>query len=143
MDKYESLIISDDSLFANAFEALNVLRQSGELCDIIIRTDDGIETVAHRVVLAACSPYFRAMFTTNFIESKQPIIELKGVAGKALCNIIDYFYTSKLYVNFLNVEEIIVLAHVLQVEDMIEKCEVFLRRNISSSNFRSLLSKPV
>lgn len=134
MDKYESLIITDDSLFFNAFQTLNVFKQNGELCDIIIRTDDGTEVPAHRVVLSACSPYFRAMFTTSFLESRMPVVELKDVDGTALRDIIDYFYTSKLHVHYMNVEGIIVLAHVLQVEDLIEKCEVYLRRNINSKN---------
>lgn len=134
MDKYESLIITDDSLYFNAFQTLNIFKQNAELCDVIIRTDDGTEIAAHRVVLSACSPYFRAMFTTSFLESRKPIVELKDVDGAALNDLIDYFYTSRLHVHYMNVESIIMLASVLQVEDLIQKCEVYLRRNINHKN---------
>ena len=58
-DQYESLLIEDKSLFSNTFHTLNTFRDTGELCDVVLRTEDGVETNAHRLVLSACSPYFR------------------------------------------------------------------------------------
>jgi len=99
MEKYESIIISDDDLFGKTFQTLNIFRENGELCDIILKTDDGMTISAHRVVLSACSPYFRAMFTLNFIESHSHVIDLKSFHGVSLRDIIDYFYNGKLHVN--------------------------------------------
>ena len=39
------------------------------LCDVVIVAED-VEIEAHRVVLAACSPYFCAMFT-GMVRGKQ------------------------------------------------------------------------
>ena len=44
------------------------LRRCGALCDIKLITGDE-EIVAHKVVLAACSEYFQAMFTGSMSES--------------------------------------------------------------------------
>lgn len=45
-----------------AFKVMNELRSQNLLCDVTIVAED-MEISAHRVVLAACSPYFHAMFT--------------------------------------------------------------------------------
>lgn len=134
MSAYETVYVHDEYHFGKTFKTLSNFRCSGEFCDVIIRTDDGIQLNAHRLVLGACSPYFRVMFTANFLESRQPIIDLKDVDGLALKDVIDYFYCGELCINSLNAEGLIQLATVLQLEDLIFKCETYLRRNISPTN---------
>ena len=57
-----------DYCFSEVSHALNVLaglnrqRQDATLCDVVVCVDD-YEFPCHRNVLAACSPYFMAMFT--------------------------------------------------------------------------------
>lgn len=46
------------------------LRQYGKLCDVTL-ISDGKSIKAHRVVLAACSEYFNAMFTSGMSETCQ------------------------------------------------------------------------
>ena len=54
---------------------LATLRQEALLCDIELRAED--QTVsAHKAVLAAASPYFRAMFSGNFSESQDRVVQL-------------------------------------------------------------------
>lgn len=134
MDRYESLFIEEANHFSNIFQTLSILRDCDELCDVTLRADNGLQTPAHKVVLSACSPYFRCMFTTGFLEVKQPIIDIKDVDGYALQDIIDFFYSGKLHVHYMNVESIVKLANVLQLDDLMEKCEVYLRRNMSTKN---------
>ena len=55
--QYTSKIIT-----SQAFEVFDELRRRNQLCDVTIKVD-GHEHTAHRVVLAAVSPYFRGMFT--------------------------------------------------------------------------------
>lgn len=140
MDEAETLVIKDENHFAGVFETLNKFRETEEFCDVLISTDDGITISAHRVVLSACSSYFHAMFTADFLEARQAKIDLKCVDGHALQDIIDYFYTSELHVNYYNVEGVIKIANVLHIDDLIEKCEVFLRRNMSPKNSLGFLS---
>lgn len=54
----------------SSFEAMNRFRKNKELCDVVLLVD-GREIYTHRVVLAACSAYFRAMFTGELAESRQ------------------------------------------------------------------------
>lgn len=43
---------------------MNVFRKRGQLCDVVIKVG-GQEFLAHRVVLAATSDYFDAMFSNG------------------------------------------------------------------------------
>jgi len=47
---------------------LSDLRKNGQLCDAVIRVEDGHFTV-HRAIMSACSPYFRALFTNGMHET--------------------------------------------------------------------------
>jgi len=71
---------------STAFDALSKMRQSNELCDVIINVDDKVLIPAHKVILAAISPYFQAMFKFNG-ESKVPEIipvpQIKSDAGNS------------------------------------------------------------
>jgi len=51
-----------------ACNVLNDLRKNGQLCDAVIRVEDGHFTV-HRAIMSACSPYFRALFTNGMHET--------------------------------------------------------------------------
>jgi hypothetical protein len=58
-----------------ALEQMNDLRRQGELCDVVLVAGER-RIGAHRLVLCACSSYFRAMFTSEMAESRQRKTEL-------------------------------------------------------------------
>ena len=43
--------------------AVNAMREVGAFTDVILVTDGGYEIKAHKMILAARSPYFYSMFT--------------------------------------------------------------------------------
>lgn len=51
--------------YHDSFVSMNRMRQRGLLCDIVLHVSSK-EIKAHKVVLASCSPYFHAMFTSRF-----------------------------------------------------------------------------
>ena len=72
------------------------------LCDVVLVVKDQ-EFSAHKTLLAACSPYFNAMFSC-FEESKQKQVQLQDVDPKALSLILDYVYTAEVQVSEDNVQ---------------------------------------
>ena len=52
---------------SEAFRAMNGMRERHELCDVILKIGDWLSP-AHKLVLAATSPYFHAMFTSELIS---------------------------------------------------------------------------
>ncbi|GAB5566732.1 kelch-like protein 3 isoform X1 [Prionailurus iriomotensis] len=103
------------------------------LCDVMIVAED-VEIEAHRVVLAACSPYFCAMFTGDMSESKAKKIEIKDVDGRTLNKLIDYIYTAEIEVTEENVQVLLPAASLLQLMDVRQNCCDFLQSQLHPTN---------
>ena len=48
-----------------------------------------------RVVLAAASPYFRAMFTSGFEDASKRCIPIKGVSKVIMLQVLKFAYSGK------------------------------------------------
>jgi hypothetical protein len=70
---------------------------------------------AHRVVLSACSDYFRAMFTDPMRERSQDEIQLSGIDAEGLELVLEYIYTSKLSLDLSNIQTVLSTATHLQI----------------------------
>lgn len=117
----------------HSLEAMNSLRKNRELCDVVLLVD-GREIYTHRVVLAACSAYFRAMFTGELAESRQTEITLYDLHGEAVETLIDFCYTSQITVEECNVQNLLPAACLLQLTEVQDVCCEFLKRQLDPSN---------
>ena len=74
---------------------LDDLRDRRLLCDVHLVAEDE-SFPAHRVVLAAVSPYFQAMFTGGFKENELNEILLKGTSSEGLKCVLNAIYSAEL-----------------------------------------------
>ena len=109
------------------------LRKYAKLCDVILRCE-GKEIPTHRAVLAACSPYFQAMFTNELKESSQQVVDLKDVHPDILADLVDFIYTGVIDISVQNVQDVLSVASLLQVTEVMELCCSFLHRNLEPQN---------
>ncbi|XP_076409948.1 kelch-like protein 2 [Peromyscus maniculatus bairdii] len=116
-----------------AFKVMNELRSQNLLCDVTIVAED-MEIPAHRVVLAACSPYFHAMFTGEMSESRAKRVRIKEVDGWTLRMLIDYVYTAEIQVTEENVQVLLPAAGLLQLQDVKKTCCEFLESQLHPVN---------
>ncbi|XP_030047441.1 kelch-like protein 2 isoform X1 [Microcaecilia unicolor] len=116
-----------------AFKVMNELRSQNLLCDVTIVAED-VEIAAHKVVLAACSPYFHAMFTGEMSESRAKRVRIKEVDGWTLKMLIDYVYTAEIQVTEENVQVLLPAASLLQLQDVKKTCCEFLESQLHPSN---------
>ncbi|XP_077979877.1 kelch repeat and BTB domain-containing protein 8-like [Glandiceps talaboti] len=110
-----------------------------ELTDVVLRVDDK-HFHCHRVVLSACSPYFKAMFTSGMEECKRREITLHELDAHSVHQIINYAYTSKLNLAMETVQNLFVAASMLQVQFVQEASAQYMAAHVDLSNCVSLYS---
>ncbi len=130
MDEYHFAEISHP---VQVLSGLNSLRQSGTFCDITICVD-GEEFPSHRLVLAAFSPYFKAMFSSDLAESKQEKVTINGVDAAMIKLLLDYAYTSEVFINKSNVQSLLSAANLLQVLPVRDACCRLMEKNMDETN---------
>ncbi len=117
---------------------LNKMRMEGSLCTV--RFDlNGKLIDAHKNILVAGSPYFRAMFCGNFEESKskgleEPIV-LKEIDSEAFETVLKFMYVDQLDLTTGNVTQVLAAAHLLQLTDAVDLCEKFMVDEASVSTY--------
>ena len=65
------------------------LRADTDFTDVTLACEDQ-SIKAHKVVLSACSPFFKKLLKTH--SHPQPLIYMKGVKASSLTAIIDFLY---------------------------------------------------
>ncbi|XP_053421462.1 kelch-like protein 6 isoform X2 [Nycticebus coucang] len=93
---------------------LETLRGENALTDVILCVDIQ-EFACHRVVLAAASNYFRAMFCSDLKEKYEKRIIIKGVDAETMHTLLDYTYTSKALITKHNVQRVLEAANLFQI----------------------------
>ncbi|XP_066294031.1 kelch-like protein 2 isoform X1 [Branchiostoma lanceolatum] len=107
-------------------------RKTGEFVDVVVEVECR-EYSCHRAVLATV-PYFKAMFSTNLLESKAKVITLHDIDSSSFFKLLDFAYTGEIQIGKDDVQDILQVAHMLQVEQVLEYCDMFIQRNLCPSN---------
>lgn len=118
------------------FEILNTMRQKQSHTDVILRVR-GKDFQAHRVILAASSRYFDAMFSSGMKESLQMEVELTELylTEEALELLLNFIYTSFLPLTEANVLGILEAADHLQICSAITSCTLYIINNLRDEKF--------
>lgn len=119
---------------------LNEQRQLGHLCDLTIRTR-GLEYRTHRAVLAACSHYFKKLFTEGgggavpgaggggpaAGGAGTGVCELDFVGPEALGALLEFAYTATLTTSSANMPAVLQAAQLLEIPCVIAACVEILQ----------------
>uniref|UniRef100_F1KWQ3 Kelch-like protein 18 n=1 Tax=Ascaris suum TaxID=6253 RepID=F1KWQ3_ASCSU len=127
------------SLAASAFPNFDEIRRAGKLCDVVL-TASGFRFSAHRVVLAATIPYFRAMFTAEMAECQQKEVHLQEFDADTLEQLIAFAYTGRVRITNANVQSIMQAANFLQLNNIVDECCRFLQCRLQSQNVLGIRS---
>lgn len=132
LDKRESC----SKIMEDYYKHLDEMRRRGTFCDaqLICRDDKRHSFPIHRAVLASCSPYFRALFTSGMTEAQNLHVEIPGIGSEAMNAIISYAYTRKFEISTDNVENLLSAADRFHVFGILKACGDFLYTQLSVEN---------
>ena len=110
----EKLSLKWNDFRTTVSNSIGVLRQEKDFFDITLVSDDERQIPAHKLVLSACSDFFKSILRNN--SHSHPLLYLSGIQSTNLSLILDYIYQGEVQIfqehleNFLNLE-LIFLIH--------------------------------
>ncbi|XP_076180704.1 broad-complex core protein isoform X4 [Ptiloglossa arizonensis] len=113
------------SSITSAFENL---RDDEDFVDVTLACD-GKSLKAHRVVLSACSPYFRELLKST--PCKHPVIVLQDVAFSDLHALVEFIYHGEVNVHQRSLSSFLKTAEVLRVSGLTQQADQTDRDELS------------
>lgn len=110
---------------SNMLESLSDLYKTETLCDIILNVGT-CKIRAHKIILAAFSPYFRSMFGPSGDCQNRPEVTLSDIDEDAAKLLVDFCYTGMIIVDSQTVESLLTAVTIMQLREMEKLCMTFL-----------------
>lgn len=98
---------------SSILESFRDFLSTGEMVDVTLACE-GKSLKAHKVILAACSPFFQSLLSEN--PCKHPIMILTDVKYKELQAVIDFMYNGEINVSEEHLEPLIKAAEALKIK---------------------------
>lgn len=114
-------------------QGLKELHETHELCNATLLAG-GRKFPCNRALLASVSPYFEAVFTGGFKESRDGEVLLKDMDPSLLQNLLAYLYSGELELSMETAEEMFTAASRLQFLPALALISRFLIERISMEN---------
>ena len=112
---------------------MRYLRKQQVMCDAKLNIDGNIFPI-HRVVLAAASPYFKVMFTSNMAESREETINIHGLEADTFATVLDFIYCGTIVVREENVLQLLPSAKMFHLDPLEVVCCEFLKHQLDPLN---------
>jgi len=100
---------------SNVSTAFRDLREEKDFFDVTLACDDS-QVDAHKVILAACSPFFRNVLRRN--PHQHPLLYLKGVKYKELVCVLNFMYQGEVNVAQEELNTFLAVAEDLKVKGL-------------------------
>jgi hypothetical protein len=100
----------------NIASTLREIRDDKEFFDVTLACEDQEQVQAHKVVLAVCSPFFRAVLQRN--PHDHPLIYLKGVKFVDLAAVLNFMYMGEVNVAQEELNNFLLVADELKIKGL-------------------------
>merc|ERR1712204_62063 len=106
-------IYKGTSPVCNAISAFGALREDTGFADVTLACEDGQQVEAHKVILAASSPFFLKLLRRN--KHPHPLIYMRGLKSEDLVAMIDFLYFGEANVYQENLDSFLAVAEELSL----------------------------
>lgn len=115
-------------------DGLKELLNENKLIDCVLKVGDR-SIPCHRLILAACSPYFRELFfSTEGKEVDKKEVALENLDPSIMEAIVNYMYSAEIDINDDNVQDLLAVANRFQIPSVFTVCVNFLQKKLSKKN---------
>ena len=138
----EKLCLKWNDFQENVNTAFGSLREDNEFADVTLACEDGQQIDAHKVILAASSPFFRDLLKRN--KHPHPLIYMRGVKYENLLAIIDFLYNGEANVYQENLDFFLAIAEELKMKGLMGQTEdVQKKTELNDPTASHMDTKPV
>ena len=116
MQSSEKLCLQWNDFKDNVSSAFGQLREDKELTDVTLACEDGHQIEAHKVILAAPSPFFMQLLRKN--KHSHPLVFMRGVKSEDLAAIVDFLYLGEAKINHDRLDAFLALAEELKLKGL-------------------------
>ena len=113
----------------NINRAFGSLRKDLDFVDVTLASEDGEQVKAHKIILAASSPFFRNLFKRH--KHAHPLIYIRGVKSENLLAVIDFLYLGETNISQENLDSFLAIADDLQLKG-------FVDQNVDNENYEGM-----
>ena len=116
MPNLEKFCLKWNDFQENVNTAFAALRKDSDFTDVTLACQDGQQVEAHKVILAASSPFFQNLLKKN--KHAHPLIYMRGMNAEDLLAIVDFLYYGQTNINQANLDSFLRIAEDLEIKGL-------------------------
>ena len=97
-------------------KSFQLLRAEEDFFDVTLVGDDEVAIPAHKLVLSACSSFFKTIFKRT--SHTHPLLYLSGISSSNLSLVLDYIYNGEIQIHEKEIDGFMIAAQKLKVKEL-------------------------
>jgi len=123
----------------NISVAFKEIREEKDFFDVTLACDDS-QIQAHKVILSACSPFFRNVLRRN--PHQHPLLYLKGVKYQDLLSVLNFMYNGEVNVAQEELNTFLSVAEDLRVKGLTQNTAGSAKKNPPTQEATRQINRP-
>jgi len=119
MGATEKFCLKWNDFESNISHSFREIREDKDFFDITLACDDENQVSAHKVILSACSPFFRSVLRRH--KHEHPLLYLKGIKHSDLTAVLNFMYHGEVNVAQDDLNTFLAVAEDLKVKGLTQQ----------------------
>ena len=118
MSQSEKFCLKWNNFQQNISHSFTKLRRESHFFDVTLVSADQRQTKAHKVVLSACSEFFKSILSEN--SHGHPLLYIDGISAAQMEQVLDYIYHGEVNIYQEDLDHFLSIAQKLKLEGLLE-----------------------
>ena len=119
---------------SNISSSFKDIKDENDFMDVTLACEES-QVTAHKVVLSACSSFFRSVLRRN--PHQHPLLYIKGVSFSDLESLLDFMYYGEVNIAQENLNSFLSVAEELQIKGLTQSSTASSKSNQTSTTPKS------